>query len=99
MLGIAVGAVAIGALAIGALVIGRLAIRRMLIGGAKFKSLGVGELTVTRAARAAPCLGCRLDILLSLKGEDSYGAFARFAFLTALTNWQGLREAVVELRR
>jgi len=48
MLGLAVGAVAIGALAIGALAIGRLAIRRLLIGGAKFKSLHLGELTVTR---------------------------------------------------
>jgi hypothetical protein len=48
MIGVAFGAVAVGALAIGALAIGRLAIRKMLIGGAKFKFLHVGELTVSR---------------------------------------------------
>jgi hypothetical protein len=48
MLGVAFGAVVIGAFAVGALAVGRLAIRRMLIGGATFKSLHAGELTVTR---------------------------------------------------
>jgi hypothetical protein len=44
----ALGAVAIGAVAIGALAIGRLAIRRILVGGARFRSLQIGELTVVR---------------------------------------------------
>jgi hypothetical protein len=44
----AISAVAIGAFAIGALAIGRLAIRRFSIGKARFRSLEMDELTVTR---------------------------------------------------
>jgi hypothetical protein len=48
MIATAIGAVAVGAFAIGALAIGRLAIRRVLIGRAKFKSIEIEDLTVTR---------------------------------------------------
>lgn len=41
-------AVAVGAFAIGALAIGRLAIRRLAVENAKFKSLEIADLTVTR---------------------------------------------------
>jgi len=48
MLATAFGAVAVGAFAIGALAIRRLAISRVVVGRAKFKSLEIEELTVTR---------------------------------------------------
>jgi hypothetical protein len=44
----AIGTVAVGAFAIGALAIRRLAIRRLVVDGAKFKSLEIQDLTVTR---------------------------------------------------
>jgi hypothetical protein len=44
----AIGAVAVGAFAIGALSIGWLAIRRISVGKAKFESLEIRDLTVTR---------------------------------------------------
>ena len=44
----AFGAVAVGAFAVGALSIGRLAVRRIVVDGAKFKSLQIEDLTVTR---------------------------------------------------
>ena len=44
----AFGAVAVGAFAIGALSVGRLAVRRILVGDAKFKSLEIQDLMVTR---------------------------------------------------
>jgi hypothetical protein len=43
-----IGAVAVGAFAIGALAVGRLAVRRIVVGSAKFKSLEIQDLTVTR---------------------------------------------------
>jgi len=44
----AVGAVAVGASAIAVLAIGRLAIRRIIVEKARFKSLEIQDLTVTR---------------------------------------------------
>ena len=48
MIATAIGAVAVGAFAIGALAIARLAIRRLVVGNARFKSIDVDDLTVTR---------------------------------------------------
>jgi len=48
LVAMAVGAVAVGAFAIGALAIGRLVVRRITVDSAKFKSLEIEELVVTR---------------------------------------------------
>ncbi len=48
MIATGIGAIAVGAFAIGALAIGRSAIRRVQIENAKLKSLGIGDLTVSR---------------------------------------------------
>jgi hypothetical protein len=47
-IGAAFGAVAIGALAIGAVSVGRMVVRRFLVGDAKFKTLEIQDLRVTR---------------------------------------------------
>jgi len=48
MIATAIGVVAVGASAIAALAIGRLAIRHIVVDNAKFKSLEIQDLTVTR---------------------------------------------------
>jgi len=48
IIAVAIGAVAVGAFAIGAMAIGRLVIGRLVVGNAKFKSIDVEDLTVTK---------------------------------------------------
>ncbi|HEY7290372.1 MAG TPA: hypothetical protein VH583_11105 [Vicinamibacterales bacterium] len=45
---LAIGAVAAGAFAIGVLAVRRMAIRNLVVDGARFRSLEIGELTVKR---------------------------------------------------
>jgi len=61
----AMGAVALGAFAIGALAVGRLAIRRILVDNAKFKSVEIQELSVTRLR------GAGVTVSESIKLPDS----------------------------
>jgi hypothetical protein len=71
MIATAMGAVAVGAFAIGALAIGRLAIRRVVIDGAKFKTLEIEDLTVTRLHAAEVAVSDSLDLPASTPTRKS----------------------------
>ncbi len=60
--GVAMIATAIGAVAVGAFAIGRLVIRRLSVENAKFKSLEIDDLTVTRLRAAEVTVSHSLDL-------------------------------------
>jgi len=62
VIGAAFGAVAVGAFAIGALSVGRMVVRRFLVGDAKFKSLEIQDLKVTRLHAAEIIVDTPLQI-------------------------------------